>query len=247
MASYDEILAQVRESFSDAIALDKRLQAIYKRLDAGTATMQDALRFADAAGGHMGRILGRDVLSLRDSGGLTLDLLRAILPRAMWSNYDVVQDVAVRTQTAINEAAGMTMTAVKPEYNRNRAYGIADELINREVQEKTFIEQIRQASMAVVDDTVSSNADFQHEAGLEPEIHRSADSGACEWCRARTGVYKYGDIKGKHMDIFQRHTDCHCLITFVTNKGSQNVHTKRWYQDDNAAAIAARKERANQS
>lgn len=247
MAAYDELLERIRDSFSNAIAQDRSLQRIYQRLEAGKATMQDALRFADEAGGHMGRILGRDVLSLRDTGGLTLDLLRAILPRAMWSNYDVVQDVAVRTQTALNEAAGMNLTAVKPEYNRTRAYGIADELVNRDVQEKTFIEQIRQASMAVVDDTVKDNVDFMYDAGLEPEIHRTADSGACKWCRDRAGVFKYSEVKGKHMDVFQRHTDCRCLVTFVTPKGSQNVHTKRWYKDDNAAAIAARKEMAEQS
>lgn len=74
-------------------------------------------------------------------------------------------------------------------------------------------------------DTIRSNVEFEMRAGMRPRIVRSSDGKCCPWCSALAGEY-YADEGPK--DIYRRHDNCTCTVTYISEKGRQDAHTKAW-------------------
>ena len=95
-----------------------------------------------------------------------------------------------------------------------------------------------------MDDCVRENADFQYKAGLSPKIERRTVGKCCEWCSKLAGTYEYDDVKDRGNDVFRRHKNCHCIVSYNPGDGSkrrQNVHTGRWTTEQDPDIIESRK------
>jgi hypothetical protein len=83
-------------------------------------------------------------------------------------------------------------------------------------------------SQSIVDDAVRKNADFQWKSGLEPKMVQMAEYKCCEWCSKLEGTYRYEDVKDTGNDVFRRHENCRCKVTYVPSKGNaKDVWSKR--------------------
>lgn len=78
-------------------------------------------------------------------------------------------------------------------------------------------------SQSTVDKYIEENVKFRAEAGLNAKIIRSTNGKCCKWCTSLAGVYKYPAPK----EVYQRHDNCDCKVTYVTEKGAKDVHTKK--------------------
>ena len=58
-------------------------------------------------------------------------------------------------------------------------------------------------------------------------ITRKAVSGCCEWCTAMAGRYAYGEEPD---DIYRRHDNCGCTVTFENGRKRQDVWSKRTWE-----------------
>ena len=58
-------------------------------------------------------------------------------------------------------------------------------------------------------------------------ITRKAVSGCCEWCTAMAGRYVYGEEPD---DIYRRHDNCDCTVTFENGRKRQDVWSKRTWE-----------------
>jgi len=59
--------------------------------------------------------------------------------------------------------------------------------------------------------------------------------GCCEWCQKLAGIYEYG----KHpKDIFKRHDNCTCLVTFKDEEGYTDAWSKKKFETQREARIA---------
>jgi hypothetical protein len=47
----------------------------------------------------------------------------------------------------------------------------------------------------------------------------------CRWCRNLAGEYSYPDVP---RDVYRRHDNCSCTVTYVTEKGTQDVWNKQY-------------------
>ena len=56
---------------------------------------------------------------------------------------------------------------------------------------------------------------------------RRADPNCCKWCADLEGEYDY-DLAPD--DIYRRHEFCRCTVTYISEKKSQNVWSKRTWQ-----------------
>lgn len=75
---------------------------------------------------------------------------------------------------------------------------------------------IASLALAVVDRVQKDNYEFQGKAGLEPNVVRTTTNpNACDWCKAMAGKYVYPH---EPKDIWKRHTNCTCLITYTPVK-----------------------------
>ena len=80
-------------------------------------------------------------------------------------------------------------------------------------------------SKSVPTDAIQKNIDFEMRAGMRPRIVRSTDGHCCAWCSAIAGEY-YADEAPA--DIYRRHDNCSCTVTYISEKGYQDAHTKKW-------------------
>lgn len=74
-------------------------------------------------------------------------------------------------------------------------------------------------------DVVKSNVEFESNAGMRPRIVRSSDGKCCPWCSSLAGEY-YADEAPD--DIYARHDNCICTVTYISGKGYQDAYTKKW-------------------
>lgn len=84
------------------------------------------------------------------------------------------------------------------------------------------------AAQSLYDDYVKANASFRSGAGLKAKLIRTMHGHGCPWCRKLAGTYDYDDAPA---DIYRRHDNCSCTVTYVTEKGYQDVHSKKYVTD----------------
>ena len=75
-------------------------------------------------------------------------------------------------------------------------------------------------------DYIKKNAEFRGKAGLTCYIERKDGFRCCDWCAGLAGRYRYPDEVPK--DVYRRHDNCTCDVSYVSEKGRQNVHTHQW-------------------
>ena len=81
------------------------------------------------------------------------------------------------------------------------------------------------AAQSLYDDYVKTNASFRSNAGLKAKIVRTMHGKGCKWCRNLAGTYSYPDVP---RDVYRRHDNCSCTVTYVTEKGTQDVWNKQY-------------------
>jgi len=134
----------------------------------------------------------------------------------------------------MNKNANIGLKAITPKYDDDRAHSIVWDMAQRNLESfkqayPTYTDNFYQST---VDEAVRANADFQWKARLEPKIVRIAEPTACKWCKSIEGTYKYEDVKDTGNDVFRRHTDCKCTVTYVPGKGkAKDVWSKREVSD----------------
>jgi hypothetical protein len=74
------------------------------------------------------------------------------------------------------------------------------------------------------DDYVETNVKYRSEAGLECFIIRSDHGGCCKWCAALAGKYRYPEEVPK--DVYRRHDNCTCTVTYISGRKAQDVWSK---------------------
>lgn len=83
-------------------------------------------------------------------------------------------------------------------------------------------------------DFVEINIRARADAGIKQMVIREALGGCCEWCQKLVGIYEYG----KHpKDIFKRHDNCTCLVTFKDEEGYTDVWSKKKFETQREARI----------
>lgn len=159
---------------------------------------------------------------INEFGTLNYDILNEVLSEILESDYKLIADACVTAQTEMNKEANIGLKAIAPKYDDDRAHSIVWDMAQRDLNSfkqayPTYTDNFYQST---VDEAVRANADFQWKARLEPKIVRIAEPTACKWCKSVEGTYKYEDVKDTGNDVFRRHTDCKCTVTYVLGKGN---------------------------
>lgn len=81
------------------------------------------------------------------------------------------------------------------------------------------------------DEYIDKNAEFRASAGLKEKIIRSTNGKCCKWCDKLAGIYNYPAPR----EVYQRHDNCDCTVTYVSEKGAQDVHTKQQLRKEEVA------------
>lgn len=79
-------------------------------------------------------------------------------------------------------------------------------------------------------DYIKKNAEFRSKAGLNCYIERKDGHNCCDWCTKMAGRYAYPDDTPK--DVFRRHDNCGCSVTYKNGRQRQDVWSKKTWEAD---------------
>jgi len=221
------LVEDVQTNFNSLAGMNPTLQAIAGRIEKGTASMADIHRYSE----EVGKALAKSYGSVLKAGVLPNDTMyyniaSRLLDDGLRRNHALVNEIAKQIQSIVDEADGLGVGVVVPDYPAERVAGLAAKAADLKIDEaiKWFLEPVINNSEAFSDDYMRVNAKARSEMGLKTTITRTVRSTACEWCSAMAGTYEYGR---EPPNIYRRHESCRCDVTYHSGKMTQNVWTKK--------------------
>lgn len=239
-----EVLARIIAEMTGGMENSRKAQAIAEKISQGKATYADALEYAQESGRVMNGSLRKNLPEVLTNGMLYRADADQVVRKPMQRSGEQVAEVAAEIQQYLNEEAGIGIQAITPEVNEDQITGIITDICNAESYEagkERLFTQIENFLEGTVDDCVRENADFQYKAGLSPKIVRRAMGKCCQWCERLAGTYEYDDVSDRGNDVFRRHKNCHCIVSYNPGDGAkrrQNVHSKQWTNEGRDDRIA---------
>ena len=176
------------------------------------------MKLANKIGEDLGKVL------VKYAPELSVDDLELadILPKALGLDHAQVSAACREVQEKMNKQAGLGIKYKEPQFNMDKALGLADEVrgITDEGElSQALVERIKNFSESVVDDSIHDNASVIANAGVKAYIVRTAEANCCEWCDEVAGTYDYFDVKDKGNNVWRRHLGCQCDIEFIIDRG----------------------------
>lgn len=90
------------------------------------------------------------------------------------------------------------------------------------------------------DSFVEKNANLRSKAGVKTSIIRRQIGKCCKWCSDLAGTYENGT---QPKDIYKRHENCRCLVTFKSKKGTYtDIWNKKEFKTQKDARLTREKE-----
>lgn len=204
---------------------DKKLSKLRQKVNSGKATYADTAAYSTHVGNLLGDTFAQHILSVSP------ELREALTVELLHDRYMDINAIIDRVQKSMDEAQGLHLAPQHSPFYDDRAHQIGSALADPTVPDETIKRRARAAAAtatkAMHDDRMKSEAKFRSRAGLKCFITRKAVSGCCAWCTAMAGRFEYGEEPD---DIYRRHDNCDCTVTFENGRKRQDVWSKREWE-----------------
>lgn len=215
----------VQEEVRERLARDPQLVKLRQKIESGKGTYADTAAYSIRAGKLLGEVFSRRLPEIppEQREQLCVDLLH--------DQYIDINAAVDTVQRFMDEAQGFHLAPQHAPFDSERGHQIGSSL--RDLSKPVEVLQRRAkaapetAVKAMHDDRMKSEAKFRSRAGLKCFITRKAVSGCCAWCTAMAGRYAYGEEPD---DIYRRHDNCDCTVTFENGRKRQDVWSKREWE-----------------
>ena len=209
-------------------ALDPQLRQIMKKIEKGKANFTDTAQLSQRMGNLLGELFGAEVLDIPE------DAREAVCEGLLRRQYDFINEMLGTVQRAQDKPLDISLNPIKAPFPAERVQQVAHSLLDPGVKPEV-IRRRANAPVATVaksfhDDYIRINAQKRNDLGFKCYLNRVAVGGCCSWCTDVAGRYVYGDHPA---DIFRRHDNCDCTVTFENGRQRQDVWSKRtWDAND---------------
>lgn len=215
-------MTDIRKLIEARAAADPRLKAVLKKIKEGTATFKDTAYYAEVYSSITGKVFSANVLDLVETER------EEVCEELLRGNYEEINNICAQVQTAFDEAAGIHIKPQRAAFPTDRVDQIAHSLLDPTVKDSVIKRRantgVANVSQGFHDSYIKVNASFRNDAGLKVYINRETDGKCCEWCTKIAGRYSYGTEPD---DIYRRHDNCGCTVTYENGKQRQDVWSKR--------------------
>lgn len=202
------------------------LYSIGKKIEAGTATMEDAAKYNATVSTILGKVIGDNILKIPESE--RVKYLQWILQE----QYKDTNERLAVIQKFLDKHAGIDLEPKKAPFPKERVQQLGTSLTDRTVPDETIQRRARAGSANIAasfhDDYIKENVKFRSNAGMKCYLERKVSGKCCPWCRALAGRYVYGS---EPADLFRRHDNCTCQVTYESGRTRQNVWTKKTWEE----------------
>lgn len=215
----------VREEAQWCIRKDGMLAEIRKKIRSGKATYEDTAAYSARAGKMIGALFSRRLPEIppEEREQLCVELLH--------DQYIDINAAVDAAQRYLDERLGIQLAPQHAPFDSERGHQIGSSLRDLSKPVETLQRRAKAATETTVksmhDDRMKTEAKFRSRAGLNCFITRKAVSGCCAWCTAMAGRYAYGEEPD---DIYRRHDNCDCTVTFENGRKRQDVWSKREWE-----------------
>jgi len=225
-----ELHDKIKQAFDVRCEKDSTLTRIKRKIENGTATMEDTSVYAR----RLGELLRKSIESTTKPDDLPgekmyFNIAQSILEPLLRNNYDDVNTICEEVQSALDTKKGIGLKPQKADFPAERIRAAIGGAAVKETAEHAIQVLGRTAENitgSFQTDYIKKNAEFRNKAGLNCYIERKDGHNCCDWCAKLSGKYRYPDEVPK--DVYRRHDNCTCDVSYVSEKGRQNVHSKRW-------------------
>lgn len=209
---------QIMGTYGRLLRKNARLNALAEK----AWSYKDAHEFADKAADLVFEVLK---LHMGDPANITREEAVQIFTAVMKKNHEEVVRVCARAQNDMYRKAGVGLKALTPEFNADKARGLATVVTeSEEITDDYLRNLVKNNSLGVVDETLRINAAAATNMGLAVHITRTYDDvglhggkDVCQWCMARVGDWT-DYAEAYHAGAFERHPGCGCMIEYHVGK-----------------------------
>lgn len=238
-----EILEKIENEFKNKTSKSGILKKKILALKNKKVTHKDSNEFAIEIGKILAEVFKDEITGdILPDNRMYYNIAKRLIEPNLKNNYDIVSDYSRDVQEVLNKESNISLKAIKPEINQDRVDGIINKISDYDDFEDgkwLLDEPTKNFTQAIVDDTIKTNADFQHKAGLRPKIIRKEAGNCCDWCKEVVGVYEYPDVP---KDVWRRHRFCRCTVDYLPGDGrKQDIWSKQWTDVDKSDKIEERK------
>lgn len=214
------------------IQADKVLKKLREKILSGKGTFKDTFEYNNRAAELLGANFSESVLamSLDDRVTACVELLR--------DRYNDIIPLLDTVQKQADLKNKLHISPKHPPFNAERAEQIGTSLRDLSVSDERIQRRARSApetaTRAIHDDYIEANVELRSSAGIKCYITRTTDGNCCDWCTRVAGRYEYGT---EPEDIFRRHDNCGCSVTYENGRERQDVWSKKtWTVPEDAGA-----------
>lgn len=209
---------QIMGAYGRLLRKNVRLNALAQK----AWSYKDAHEFADKAADLVFEVLK---LHMSDPANITREEAVQIFTAVMKKNHEEVVRVCARAQNDMYREAGVGLKALTPEFNAEKARGLAAVVTeSEEITDDYLRNLVRNNSLGVVDETLRINAAAATNMGLAVHITRTYDDvglhdgkDVCQWCMDREGDWT-DYAEAYQAGAFERHPGCGCMIEYHVGK-----------------------------
>jgi hypothetical protein len=231
-------IEQVAAAYEKLLRQNGRIQALEKKLSEGTITMKEGAELNSLRARAFGRALSGKVLGIAqgEREGTCTALLR--------KGCSDADELAQAAQRAALARQGLNLTPPTADFEEERARKIGHSLEDTTVPDETIQRRARSATENMLnsqyDRNMKKGADTCASAGLKTYIVRDPGSGCCKWCDEVSGKFVYGS---EPKDVYRRHDNCTCTVTYESGRVRQNVWSKQtWSKEQEREYLRLRDE-----
>lgn len=231
-----ELLKKIRAEFQKTCKADKYIQSVLKKIEGGTAKMEEVALLSKQLGFRVSQAIGAHVnVAALPGGKMYYNIADTILTGVLKDNYDVINSAAAECQKALDSQVGINITPQQAEFPAERVQAVANAASIPDITEEVMIRRMTAPAQNITEsfynDYVQKNVKFRSDAGLDCYIIRNDHGGCCKWCSKLAGKYHYPEDVPK--DVYRRHDNCGCTVTYLNGRKAQNVWSKtKWNVSD---------------
>lgn len=231
-----ELLEKIRAEFQKTCKADKYIQSVLKKIEGSTAKMEEVATLSKRLGLRASQAIGTYVnAGALPDGKMYYNIADTILSGVLKDNYDIINSAAAECQKALDRKAGINIRPQQAEFPAERIQAVANAASIPDIAEEVMIRRMTSPTQNITEsfynDYVEANVKFRSDAGLDCYIIRNDHGGCCKWCSKLAGKYHYPEDVPK--DVYRRHDNCGCTVTYLNGRKAQNVWSKtKWNISD---------------
>lgn len=231
-----ELLKIIRAEFQKSCKADKYIQSVLKKIEGGTAKMEEVALLSKQLGFRASQAIGAHVnVAALPGGKMYYNIADTILTGVLKDNYDVINSAAAECQKALDKTAGINITPQQAAFPTERVQAVVNAASAPDIAEEVMIRRMTAPAQNITEsfynDYVQKNVKLRSDAGLDCYIIRNDHGGCCKWCSKLAGKYHYPEDVPK--DVYRRHDNCGCTVTYLNGRKAQNVWSKtKWNISD---------------